>query len=153
MSDTAAHYTALFGGDPSPGELRESYALHDDAIPDRARLDKLSDFFFWTAWACDDRAPGATYTLHEQLAARAARRQRADRGERRVVDAQHRRCCSPASAPSSGTTRAFKKRKIDPTPPARDPLDGLALTPSMRASEVLAGVVIALFVVQVVLGA
>ncbi|MCA9729584.1 MAG: nitric-oxide reductase large subunit, partial [Candidatus Eisenbacteria bacterium] len=37
MAQTAAHYRALFGGDPSLSELREDYAMQDAAVADPAR--------------------------------------------------------------------------------------------------------------------
>src|SRR5690606_15457780 len=72
MREVARHYTALFGDDPALQELREAYALHDDAVPDAERREKLAAFFFWTAWACAAERPGSTasYTNnwpHEEL--------------------------------------------------------------------------------------
>ncbi len=69
MQTAAAHYRALFGGDPGLESLRESYALQDNAIPDPQRREKMTAFFFWTAWAAATRAPGAGDDLYQQLAA------------------------------------------------------------------------------------
>jgi len=46
---TASHYMALFGTDPALAQLRSDYALHDDAVPDLARRQSMTDFFFWTS--------------------------------------------------------------------------------------------------------
>lgn len=53
----AGHYLRLFGADPSLADLRESYALHANAVPDARRREKLSAFFFWTSWAAYTRWP------------------------------------------------------------------------------------------------
>ena len=72
MAAVTRHYDQLFGGDPALAGLRESYALHDTAVPDPARRQKLAAFFFWTAWAATTERPGlsVTYTNnwpHEKL--------------------------------------------------------------------------------------
>jgi hypothetical protein len=67
------HYTALFGGDPSLAKLREDYALHDEPITDAVRLERLTQFFFWTRGPAPPNRPGRELHVHEQLAARAAR--------------------------------------------------------------------------------
>ena len=42
MARTAAHYRALFGGDPSLASLREDYAMQEVTIRDPARLEALT---------------------------------------------------------------------------------------------------------------
>jgi len=69
---TAAHFDALYAGAPELRELREAYAMHEVAVPDADRRAALTDFFFWTAWACTTERPGSdvTYTNnwpHEEL--------------------------------------------------------------------------------------
>src|SRR5690606_39135415 len=66
------HYSALFGGDPSLAQLREDYALSSVPISDPVRLERLGQFFFWTAWACTTNRPGEDFTYtnnwpHEPL--------------------------------------------------------------------------------------
>jgi nitric oxide reductase subunit B len=72
MAQTAAHYQALFGGDPSLARLRAAYALQSPALPDETRRKNVTAFFFWTAWAATTRRPGTTVTYtnnwpHEPL--------------------------------------------------------------------------------------
>ena len=72
MTDTAKHYLALFSDDPLMAGLRESYALHNNAVPDLERRSSMTNFFFWTAWACTTERPNlsVTYTNnwpHEPL--------------------------------------------------------------------------------------
>ena len=152
MAATAAHYAKLFGGDPSKAELRDDYALADVSVPDPERLDRLGDFFFWTAWACATERPGETFTYsnnwpHEPLV-----------GNRptpaNVLWSGISIILLLAGAASLVWFHAAKSREEEPEAmPATDPLDGFRLTPSMRAVAKYAGVVVALFVVQVLLGA
>ena len=69
------HYSRFFS------EPTTKHGLRKEAITDATRPAQLTAFFGWTAWAALDRAPGPRLLLHEQLAARAARGERAD-GER-----------------------------------------------------------------------
>ncbi len=152
ISATAAHYTALFGGDESLDALREDYALHDDAVKDPERLEALNAFFFWTSWACITERPGKPYTYtnnwpHDPLLGNQP---------------------TGANVVWSGISilvllgaigvlvwfHAARKADEEPVaPPAKDPLRDITITPSMRALGKYVGVVIALFVVQVLLGA
>jgi len=72
IRQTAAYYDALFGGAPALHHTRESYAMKEVTLPDPERRERLTEFFFWTAWAAaTERTPGsATYTNnwpHEPL--------------------------------------------------------------------------------------
>src|SRR5690606_39151690 len=72
IARVAAHYDALVGGDPSLASLREDYAMQEVTIADAERRARLSDFFFWTSWACVTERPGSavSYTNnwpHEPL--------------------------------------------------------------------------------------
>lgn len=152
MTAAGAHYEALFGGDPALASLRESYALSEAPLPDATQRRKLNTFFFWTAWASTTERPGTTVTYtnnwpHEPLV---------------------------GNVPSSGNVlwsivsivlllagvgalvwyKAFRDRDEEaPKAPPVDPLDGIEITPSMRAIGKYAWVVAGLFLVQVLLGA
>ncbi|MCC6156395.1 MAG: nitric-oxide reductase large subunit, partial [Candidatus Hydrogenedentes bacterium] len=58
------HYTALFSDDASLAELREAYAIPNNAVPDPERREKMAAFFFWASWSCGTNRPGQeiTYT-------------------------------------------------------------------------------------------
>lgn len=151
LKRTAEHYLALFGKDSSLTDLRESYALHENALPEIKRRQDLTSFFFWTAWAATTQRKGlsVTYTNnwpHEPLVGNHA---------------------TPASLIWSLVSIAFllagvgglvwyklfKEREEEvPKPSLTDPLDSIKTTPSMKAAGKYALTVIALFVVQVLLG-
>lgn len=147
-----AHYAALFGGDPSLAALRESYALQERAVAEPADLRKLTSFFAWTAWACATERPGESYTYtnnwpHEPLIGNTPT-------AANVVWSVLSIVALLAGIGAMVWWLAARRREDDePAPPARDPLSGLVLTPSMRAVGIYVGVVVALFCVQVVLGA
>src|SRR3546814_15916219 len=58
-TDTLFPYTTLFR---SP--TRDNYAMKEGTLPDPTQRTKLTNFFFWTAWAASTERPGtvATYT-------------------------------------------------------------------------------------------
>ena len=152
MAQTAAHYRALFGSDPALTPLREDYALQTGAIADAGRRDDLTAFFFWTSWACTTERPGSdvTYTNnwpHEPLVGNAPTPANIFWSILSVV-------LLLAGVGALVWYYAFRGREEPlPTPPRRDPLAEVQLTPSMKALAKYCVVVIALFVVQVSLGA
>ncbi len=64
IAAVSRHYKQLYGGDESLDELREAYAIPKNVLPDASRRDKLTNFYFWSAWACGTNRPGTeiTYT-------------------------------------------------------------------------------------------
>lgn len=152
IGQVAKHYDGLFSGDPASRDLRIAYAMKENTIPDAARRAKLSAFFFWTAWATVTDRPGDTVSFtnnwpYEPLV---------------------------GNVPTSGTFMwslfsilfmlagigmlawhyaGWYGKEPPLTPPAADPLKGLTLTPSMKASAKYFWIVIALLIVQIGLGA
>jgi nitric oxide reductase subunit B len=149
---TAAHYDALFGGASALAALRDNYAMQDVTIPDAARRTKLTDFFFWTSWAAGTERPDSnvTYTNnwpHEPLIANRP-------SGANVLWSILSVILLLAGVGAVVWHTAFRAEAEPPVaPPAMDPLAGFAPTPSMRAVSKYLGVVIALFGVQVLLGA
>ncbi len=146
-----AHYRGLFNDDPSLAELREDYAIQEGAIHDTERLERLAQFFSWTAWACVTERPGESYTYtnnwpHEPLIGN--------------VPTAGNILWSVVSvflllATLGGLVWYRAAHSEDEEPhqtPSADPLRGLVITASMRAVGKYCAVVIALFVVQVGLG-
>lgn len=152
IQETQKHYLALFGDDPAFQQLREDYAIQEKALPDPKRREKMTAFFFWTTWASATERPNTqvTYTNnwpHEPLI--------------RNVPSSSLFLWSILSIffLLSGVGalvwyHAFKKAEADPESiPKSDPFMKIQATPSMRAVAKYCAVVIALFVVQVLLGA
>jgi len=72
IAQTASYYDALFSGDPALHASRVSFAMKEVTMPDAARRQQMTHFFFWTAWAAATERDGqqATYTNnwpHEPL--------------------------------------------------------------------------------------
>jgi nitric oxide reductase subunit B len=57
IAETAEHYNALFSDNPEMAKLRESYAIHESAIPQDQRRKAIANFFFWTSWAAATQRP------------------------------------------------------------------------------------------------
>ena len=152
IAATCAHYTRLFGGDPSLDALREDYALHDDAVTDPERLAALSAFFFWTSWACITERPGETFTYtnnwpHDPLLGNEPTAANVTWSVLSVL------LLLGGIAVLAWFQTARRDEDEPAEVPAQDPLRAFAVTPSMRALGKYLGAVIALFVVQVMLGA
>lgn len=152
MRQVASHYVDLFGDKAELDQLREDYALHDDAIPNLARREKLTSFFFWTSWAAAAERPGTTtsYTNnwpHEPLVGNTPTTANLFWSVVSVI-------VLLIGIGALVWYKAFTD-KHDPVDevPKSDPLDKIAVTPSMKAVAKYAYIVVALFVVQVLLGA
>jgi nitric oxide reductase subunit B len=148
------HFMSIFGDDPNQHELRDAYALRNNAIPSVERREKMMAFFWWSAWACATERPGKEITYTNNWPAES------------LIDNQ------PTGANIIWSVISFvlllagigalswyyavESRKGDEelaTPPVSDPLLGLQATDSMRATEKYFWIVMALATVQVVLGA
>ncbi len=152
IARTARHYDDLFGGAPALARLREDYAMQNVTIPDAERRQKLTAFFFWTSWAATTERPNSnvTYTNnwpHEPLVGN------------RPTSANILWSIASVVLLLAGIGAvvwwsAFRERGEPPVEvPATDPLAIIKPTPSMRAVAKYLAVVVALFVVQVLLGA
>jgi nitric oxide reductase subunit B len=152
MASVARHYDGLFGGAPAEAHLRESYALSDAPLPDPHRREQMGRFFFWTAWASTTARPGTdvTYTNnwpHEPLVGNVP-------SSANLLWSIISIVVLLAGVGALVWYKAFRDREEElPEVPARDPLDALTLTPSMRAVGKYTWVVAGLFLVQVLLGA
>jgi len=62
IATVSEHYESLFGNDPATAVLREAYAMKNDTVPDAEHRRVLSAFFWWTAWAAATERPGGTVT-------------------------------------------------------------------------------------------
>jgi nitric oxide reductase subunit B len=149
----AAHYERLFGNEPGTSALREAYAMKENTVPDAAHRHALTGFFWWTAWAAMTNRPGAAITYTNNWP-----------GEPLIGNRP------PAStylwsafsvlfliagiallgwhhAITHG--RAEKRARL----PTSDPMAMVRVTASMKATAKYFWIVLALFLVQILLGA
>jgi len=149
---TADHYERLYGNDATLRPLRDHYAMKEGTLPDPEKRAKLTNFFFWTAWASSTERPGtvATYTNNwppEPLIG----------NQPTPENILWSLACVVILIAGVGTLIwgwAFLRRHDD-TPlvaAGKDPLTLAALTPSQKALGKYLFVVVALFVFQVFIG-
>src|SRR5690606_37547367 len=55
----SAHYDGVFSDNPAMADLRETYALRENPIPDAEHRRLMSGFFFWASWATVTERPGS----------------------------------------------------------------------------------------------
>ncbi|WP_449426646.1 nitric-oxide reductase large subunit, partial [Rhodanobacter lindaniclasticus] len=152
MLVVGAHYMSLFSNDPATAKLRETYAMRDNTIAELDQRRAVTAFFWWASWATAAERPDSTisYTQnwpHDTLAGN-----------------------TPTAANfmwsvfsvlflilGIGLLGWHHARQVshEPLPPipARDPLTELKPTPSMKATAKYFWTVLALFLVQILLGA
>ena len=122
--------TRLFGGAPDARASCARRYAHAGRrrCPTPARRATLTTFFFWTSWACGDRAARARRSP-TRTTGRTSRSigNRPDRAPTCCGRSSASCCCWPASARSSGGTRSAAADEPAVEPPARDPLGGVAL--------------------------
>ena len=164
VSNVAAHYESLFGNDPTTAELREGYAMKNNTVPDATHRRALTAFFWWTAWAAGTERPVAGETLAPDRSGVVAKQVTYTNNwpSEPLID--------NTPPPSMWVWSAFSvlfliagiallgwhhARQHDESPvlPKSDPLANLKVTPSMRATAKYFWVVLALFLVQILLGA
>ncbi|WP_045859490.1 nitric-oxide reductase large subunit [Teredinibacter purpureus] len=148
---TAAYYNALFGGADELKETREHYAMKEVTLPNDERRARLTEFFFWTAWAAStERSPGeATYTNnwpHEPLIDNKPTVENIVWSIVSVV-------ILIAGIGGLVWGWAFLRKEEEPAiAPQKDPITSFNLTPSQIALGKYLFVIVALFTFQVFLG-
>jgi nitric oxide reductase subunit B len=152
IKEVAAHYQSLFSDDAATQPLRETYAMRNGTVSDATHRHQVGAFFFWTAWAAVTTRPGTdvSYTSNWPYDT--------DVGNTPTSSAFLWTVFSVlfliAGIALLAWHHAVQHGKEPPlTPPASDPLASLVITPSMRATAKYFWVVIALFLVQILLGA
>jgi nitric oxide reductase subunit B len=152
VQQTAAYYNALFSDDPALQGSRKSFAMKENPLPDAARREQLTRFFFWTAWVAATERPGqqATYTNnwpHEPLIDNTPTAENLMWSIASVV-------LLIAGIGFLVWAWAFLRdhEEDEPVAPAHDPLSLVALTPSQKALGKYLLLVVGLFSFQVMLG-
>ncbi len=154
IAQVAKHYHSLFSDDPATHKLRTGYAMRENTIPDAQHRRAIAAFFFWTSWATVTERPGLpmSYTQnwpYEPLVGNSPTPSALIWTVFSVLFmlagigllAWHHAVWHPKDIANA------------PPPPLVDPLRGLVPTPSMKATGKYFWLVIALFLVQILLGA
>lgn len=153
IREVAAHYAGLFGNEPRLAKLREAYAIADNAMPSAENRQAMTGFFFWTAWAtATDRPgePGLSYTSnwpHEPLVNNVPTTPSVVWSVVSVI------LLVAGIGALVWHHAAAGAHEEAPSLPGTDPLLGMRLTPSQKATAKYFLTVIGLFLAQVGLGA
>lgn len=148
---TADYYSRLFSNAPELQSTRESYAMKENTLPSAERRERLTEFFFWTAWAAATERPGtqATYTNnwpHEPLIGNHPTPENIVWSVMSIV-------LLIAGVGGLIWIWAFlRKEEAAPAAPVADPITSFALTPSQQALGKYLFLVVALFTFQIFLG-
>ncbi len=147
----APYYIKLYGDDPSMVETRKAFAMKDGTLATEADRQKLTNFFFWTAWAASTNRPGseATYTNnwpHEPLIHNVPTTENIMWSVASIVF-----LLAGVGLLVWGYS-FLRKHEPDPQIPAEDPVSKVVLTPSQKALGKYVFLTVALFVAQVLLG-
>ncbi|MCK7546573.1 nitric-oxide reductase large subunit [Marinobacter koreensis] len=152
IRETADYYSRLFSDAPELRTTREHYAMKEDTLPNAERRERLTEFFFWTAWAASTDRPGsdATYTNnwpHEPLIDNQPTAENIVWSIVSIV---------LLIAGVGGLVWAWsflrKHDEEEPSAPASDPLSLVKLTPSQKALGKYLFLVVALLAFQVMMG-
>jgi nitric oxide reductase subunit B len=147
------HYAKLFANDPETAALREAYAMKNDTVPDPEHRRMLAAFYWWTAWAAVTERPGKSisYTNNWPAEELVGNKPPASTYIWTVFSVLF----LIAGVALLGWFHAVTHgREEEPESlPDSDPLAMVKVTPSMRATAKYFWVVIALFLLQIVLGA
>lgn len=152
IAQVAAHYSSLFSNDPATHALRETYAMRENTIPDAAHRRAIGAFFWWASWATVTNRPDQAVSYTQNW--------------------PYEPLVGNTPTPSSFLWTVFSVifmiagigllgwhyavwhgKEAPATPPAIDPLRALVPTPSMKATAKYFWLVLALFLVQILLGA
>ena len=152
IMEVSKYYKGLFMNDASLSKTREAYSIPENTIKDNDRMDKMNNFFFWTAWSCVTQRPGndISYTNNwpsDDLV-----------GNKPASSLVFWTGFSVVMLILGIGLLAFYHAKskdedaLAITLPQNDPLSGSEPTPSMKATLKYFWVVCALIVVQVIMG-
>ncbi|GAB2490977.1 nitric-oxide reductase large subunit [Arenimonas alkanexedens] len=153
ISNVSAHYQSLFGNDPATAVLRENYAMKNNTVADAEHRRAMTAFYWWTAWSAVTQRPGKeiTYTNnwpHEPLVGNVP-------PSNLFMWTVFSVLFLLAGIALLGWHYAVTHGKEEEPLklPDTDPLAKVVVTPSMKATAKYFWIVIALFLVQILLGA
>ncbi|MEZ5455636.1 MAG: nitric-oxide reductase large subunit [Lysobacteraceae bacterium] len=147
----ATHYDALFGDAPALTDLRRAYAMKNGTVTEAAHRQALTAFVWWTAWSAVTQRAGQEISFtanwpYEPLVGNTP-------PTSLFVWTSFSVLFLLAGIALLGWYHATHKEEAPTRLPERDPLADVVVTPSMRATAKYFWVVIALFLVQILLGA
>ncbi len=153
IANVSAHYQSLFSNDPATATLRENYAMKNNTVPDAEHRRAMTAFYWWSAWSAVTQRPGKaiTYTNnwpHEPLVGNTP-------PSNLFMWSVFSVLFLIAGIALLGWHYAVTHSRGEPplTLPASDPLASVVVTPSMKATAKYFWIVMALFLVQILLGA
>ncbi len=152
IATVAAHYESVFSSDPATAELREAYAMKDDTVDTDEHRRQMTGFFFWTAWAASTQRPNEamTYTNNWPYEPLVGNKATASTFLWTVFSVLF---MIAGIGLLAWHYAVYHGREGALTPPKTDPLRDLKITPSMNATAKFFWLVLALFLVQILLGA
>ncbi|WP_240125978.1 nitric-oxide reductase large subunit [Thermomonas alba] len=153
ISAVAAHYESLFSNDPATHALRVDYAMREGTVPDADNRRALTAFFFWTAWAAGTDRPGETHRTYTNNWPYEPLTGNTPTSDTFIWSVFSLLFLIGGIGLLAWHYAGWHSKEQAPVPPPQDPLKGLTLTPSMRATAKYFWVVGALFLVQILLGA
>ncbi len=153
MREAATHYESLFSADPATHALRVAYAMREDTVPDAANRHALTAFYWWTAWAAVTDRPGGTtsYTNNWPADDLVGNTPPASTFIWTVFSVLFLIAGIGVLGWYRARSEAIEAEPL--TPPTSDPLALVRVTPSMKATAKYFWIVLALFLVQILLGA
>ena len=152
ITQVSAHYESLFGDDPATLSLRETYAMKNGAVDTAEHRHQLGAFFFWTAWAAVTDRPDSnvSYTSNWPYDPLVGNGPTPNAFLWTVFSVLF---MIAGIALLGWHYAVYHKKEIAPVPPTTDPLRGITITPSMKATAKYFWLVLALFLTQILLGA
>ncbi|EKN71191.1 nitric-oxide reductase large subunit [Schinkia azotoformans] len=150
----SSYYSGLFMDNPELSELRDQYAIPKNTIKSQERMDLMNTFFFWSTWATVTNRPGdnVSYTNNWPSEVLVENRPTSELIIWSIISFVMLLAGVGALAWYFAVQR-HKEPHLPEVYPEKDPLLGLAPTPSMKATLKYFWIVTALIVVQVGLGA
>jgi nitric oxide reductase subunit B len=154
IAQVATHYSSLFSDDPATHALRESYAMREGTVPDAEHRRAIGAFFFWASWATVTQRPGETmsYTQNWPYEPLVGNAPTPAAFIWTVFSVLFMLAGIALLAWHNAVWHHKDKAEALPTPLA-DPLRALVPTPSMKATAKYFWLVLAMFLLQIVLGA
>jgi nitric oxide reductase subunit B len=152
IGQVAAHYISLFGNEPETAALREAYAMRNDTVGEAAHRQAMTGFFWWVSWSQVTQRPGQeiSYTANWPADGLVGNTPPPSAFLWTVFSVLF----LIAGVALLGWHYAVSHGdEMAPVLPKTDPLASIKITPSMRATAKYFWVVMALFLVQILLGA